>query len=137
MRNGSRRAARAVILTVMGVLMYSPSPSPKTNARSQTFTHVAQGAGTQASRTLPEASYRSAVAYIDPETLPTQFNLFQPKEPIVVDAHSAYPSVWNLPGESFSPVTYVTGSLINQLEHSSSGIVRLPPGDYSIPVRLY
>jgi hypothetical protein len=66
-----------------------------------------------------------------------KFNPLALKEPIVVDPGKAYPTVLSLPGAPFTPVSYATGSIIAQLAHSSDGIVRLPPGDYSIPVRLY
>jgi hypothetical protein len=64
-----------------------------------------------------------------------QLNLFGPKEPIAVNPAKAYPSVAFVPG--FRPISYPANSLVDQLAHSLNGIVRLPPGDYSIPVRLY
>jgi hypothetical protein len=64
-------------------------------------------------------------------------NPFARNEPIVVDPNSVYPTVPSPPGQPFHPVSYNTNFIIDQLAHSSNGIVRLPPGDYSIPVRLY
>jgi hypothetical protein len=66
-----------------------------------------------------------------------KFNPIAPKEPVVADTNRAFPRVPTLPGPSFAPVSYGTDPLIAQLAQSSSGIVRLPPGDYSIPVRFY
>jgi hypothetical protein len=66
-----------------------------------------------------------------------RFNPLVPKEPMVADPNSAYPRVPSPPGGPFSPVSYGTDSLVAQLAHSSDGIIRLPPGDYSIPVRFY
>jgi len=66
-----------------------------------------------------------------------KFNPLAPKEPVVADTNRAFPRVPTLPGPSFAPVSYGTDPLIAQLAQSSSGIVRLPPGDYSIPVRFY
>ncbi len=60
-----------------------------------------------------------------------------PKEPVVGDPNRAFPRVPSLPGAPFRPIAYGNDSLIAQLAHSSDGIVRLPPGDYSIPVRFY
>lgn len=68
---------------------------------------------------------------------PGKFNPFAPKEPMVADPNKAYPRVQSPPGAPFRPVSYSADSLIAQLAHSSDGIVRLPPGDYSIPVRFY
>jgi hypothetical protein len=58
-------------------------------------------------------------------------------EPIVVNSAHAYPTVPSPPGSLFQPVSSPTNSIMDQLAHSSNGIVRLPPGDYSISVRLY
>jgi hypothetical protein len=66
-----------------------------------------------------------------------KFNPVAPKEPMVADPNKAYPRVPSPPGGAFSPISYGTDSLIAQLAHSSDGIVRLPPGDYSIPIRFY
>ena len=66
-----------------------------------------------------------------------KFNLPAPKEPMVADPNHAFRREPSLPGAPFMPVSYGTDSLIAQLAHSSDGIVRLPPGDYSIPVRFY
>ena len=66
-----------------------------------------------------------------------QLNPFQGREPIVVNPNRAYHSVLSLPGSAFHPINYPANTLVDQLAHSSNGIVRLPPGDYSIPVRLY
>lgn len=66
-----------------------------------------------------------------------KFNPIAPKEPIVADTNRAFARVPTLPGPPFAPVSYGTDPLIAQLAQSSSGIVRLPPGDYSIPVRFY
>jgi hypothetical protein len=57
-------------------------------------------------------------------------------EPIVIDPSKAYPTVETLPGSPFQPVSSATTSLIQQLAHSSNGVVQLPPGDYSIPIRI-
>ena len=59
------------------------------------------------------------------------------EEPVIVDPSRAYATVATPPGSVFRPVSLTANSLIEQLAHSSDGIVRLPPGDYSIPVRLY
>lgn len=64
-------------------------------------------------------------------------NPFTPSEPIVVNYAHAYPTVPTPPGSAFFPVAYNLNSILDQLAHSSTGVVRLPPGDYSIPVRLY
>ncbi len=48
-----------------------------------------------------------------------------------------FPTVPSPPGLERRAVAYVTTSLVEQLAHSSNGLVRLAPGDYSIPVRLY
>ena len=69
--------------------------------------------------------------------LRAKFNPFAAKEPMVADPNRAYPRVASLPGSPFTPVSYSTYSITAQLAHSSDGIVRLPPGDYSIPVRFY
>ena len=66
-----------------------------------------------------------------------KFNPLAPKEPIVADTNRAFPRVPTLPGPPFVPVYFGTDPLIVQLAQSSSGVVRLPPGDYSIPVRFY
>lgn len=66
-----------------------------------------------------------------------KFNPLSPKEPIIVDPNRAYPTTLSLPGPLFAPAAYSTDSMVAQLAHSSDGIVRLPPGDYSIPVHLY
>ncbi len=58
-------------------------------------------------------------------------------EPVIVDPSKAYPTVQELPGSPFRQVSYGTSSIIEQLAHSSNGVVQLPPGDYSIPIRLY
>ena len=58
-------------------------------------------------------------------------------EPIKIDQSRAYATVDSPPGSAFRPGAPVTDSLIQQLANSSDGIVRLPPGDYAIPVRLY
>ena len=55
-------------------------------------------------------------------------------QPIVPGA--AYPTVLSLPGSPFHPVSYTTVNMVEQLAHSSTGTVKLPPGDYSIPIRL-
>ena len=64
-------------------------------------------------------------------------NPFFLREPIEVNAANAYPTVASLPISPFAPMAYNTESVIEQLSNSSTGIVRLPPGDYSITVRLY
>jgi hypothetical protein len=64
-------------------------------------------------------------------------NPLAPTEPIVVDTDRAYPTTVSPPGSPFVPVSYDTSSIINQLAHSSTGIVQLAPGDYSVPVRIY
>lgn len=64
-------------------------------------------------------------------------NPFSRNEPIVVNPNSLYPTVAAPPGRPFQPVSYSSNSIVGQLAHSSDGIVRLPPGDYSIPVRMY
>lgn len=64
-------------------------------------------------------------------------NPFAPREPMVANPNMAFPRVSSLPGPPLSPASYAPNSLISQLAHSSNGIVRLPPGDYSIPVRFY
>jgi len=66
-----------------------------------------------------------------------KLNPFSPKEPMVADPNRAFPRVPSLPGLPFKPVFYDANSIIAQLAHSSDGIVRLTPGDYSIPVRFY
>ena len=66
-----------------------------------------------------------------------KFNPIAPKEPMVADPNRAFPRVLTLPGPVFTPVSYDTDPLIAQLAQSAGGIVRLPPGDYSIPVRFY
>jgi hypothetical protein len=71
------------------------------------------------------------------QVLGGQLNPFAVKEPMITDPNKAYPRVSTLPGSSFSPVSYSGNTIIAQLAHSSDGIVRLPPGDYSIPVRFY
>lgn len=67
----------------------------------------------------------------------SRLNPFATKEPMVADPNRTYPRVSSLPGLPFKPVSYDANSIIAQLAHSSDGIVRLPPGDYSIPVRFY
>jgi len=59
------------------------------------------------------------------------------KDPIITDPSRAYPVVYDVPGAAFRPVRAGGTSVIEQLAHSSDGVVRLEPGDYSIPVRLY
>jgi len=137
MRKASQTPLGVLLVTVLGALLCSPSTFLKVEARTQLLAQVAQLSGAVAVPMLLDPAYRTAVAHGDSGASATQLNLFQPKEPIVVDARSAYPSVWNLPGEEFRPISNAAASLIGQLEHSSDGIVRLPPGDYSIPVRLY
>jgi hypothetical protein len=66
-----------------------------------------------------------------------RFNLIVPKEPMVADPNHAFRREPSLPGAPFMPASYGADSLITELAHSSDGIVRLPPGDYSIPVRFY
>ncbi len=63
--------------------------------------------------------------------------ILAPREPIVIDPQSVYPMVPTPPGPPFSGVSYGTSSIIGQLAHSSDGVVRLPPGDYTILVRMY
>lgn len=58
-------------------------------------------------------------------------------EPIVIDPDRAYPTVQTPPGSPFHAASYASNAVIAQLAHSSDGIVRLPPGDYSIPILLY
>ncbi len=67
----------------------------------------------------------------------SKLNPFTAKEPMIADPNRAYPRVASLPGAPFKAVSYPGSSIIAQLAHSSDGIVRLPPGDYSIPVRFY
>jgi hypothetical protein len=64
-------------------------------------------------------------------------NPFSRNEPIVVNPNSLYPTIAAPPGQPFHPVAYNTNSIVDQLAHSSDGTVRLPPGDYAIPVRMY
>lgn len=64
-------------------------------------------------------------------------SIFATNEPIKVDPHSIYQTIPAPPGQPFQAVSYETNSIIEQLAHSSDGIIRLPPGDYSIPVRMY
>lgn len=64
-------------------------------------------------------------------------SIFAPNEPIKVDPNSTYQTVPAPPGSPFRAVSCGTDSIITQLAHSSDGIVRLPPGDYTIPVRMY
>ena len=59
------------------------------------------------------------------------------KDPIITDPSRAYPVVYDPPGAAFRPVRAGGTSVIEQLAHSSDGVVRLEPGDYSIAVRLY
>jgi hypothetical protein len=66
-----------------------------------------------------------------------KFNPLAPKEPMVADPNHAFPRQPSLPGTPFRPVSYGGDPLIAQLAHSPDGIVRLPPGDYSIPIRFY
>jgi hypothetical protein len=70
-------------------------------------------------------------------SLATGRNPFAPDEPIAVNPNNSFPTVSAPPGPPFRAASYGTNSIIEQLAHSSDGIVRLPPGDYSIPVRLY
>jgi hypothetical protein len=58
-------------------------------------------------------------------------------EPIVIDPSKAYPTVDVLPGSQFQPASSISTSLIQQLARSSNGVVQLPPGDYSIPIRIF
>ena len=55
-------------------------------------------------------------------------------EPIIPGP--AYPTVLSLPGSPFHRASYTTANIVEQLAHSSTGVVKLPPGDYSIPIRL-
>lgn len=64
-------------------------------------------------------------------------SILAPNEPVKVDPSSIYRTVPAPPGAPFPAVTCGTDSIIAQLAHSSDGIVRLPPGDYTIPVRMY
>lgn len=57
--------------------------------------------------------------------------------PIITDPSRAYPAVYDLPGAAFRPNRTSGNSVTEQLAHSSDGVVRLQPGDYSIPARLY
>jgi len=66
-----------------------------------------------------------------------KFNPLAPKEPMVADPNHAFHRYPSLPGAPFMPVSFGAESLIAQLAHSSDGVVRLPPGDYSIPIRFY
>jgi hypothetical protein len=59
------------------------------------------------------------------------------QDPIITDPNRAYPVVYDLPGAAFHPVSAGGASVLEQLSHSDNGIVRLAPGDYSIPVMLY
>jgi hypothetical protein len=56
---------------------------------------------------------------------------------MVADPNHAFTRRPSLPGPPFRPVSYGADLLIAQLARSSDGVVRLPPGDYSIPVRFY
>ena len=58
-------------------------------------------------------------------------------EPIEIDPDRAYPTVETPPGSPFHAASYASNTIIAQLAHSSDGTVRLPPGDYSIPILLY
>jgi hypothetical protein len=67
----------------------------------------------------------------------SKLNPLASKEPMVADPNRAYARVGSLPGLPFKPASYDANSITAQLAHSSDGVVRLSPGDYSIPVRFY
>ncbi|GAC1508421.1 MAG: hypothetical protein NVS1B14_12810 [Vulcanimicrobiaceae bacterium] len=60
-------------------------------------------------------------------------------QPVQLDWSTTYPSQQNLPGAGWHPASHgATMSRINSaLAHSTNGVVNLPPGDYSIPIRVY
>lgn len=63
--------------------------------------------------------------------------------PIRLDPVELYPTVDDLPGAPFklsgdeNAQKKTVASVIDQLKHSTSGVVTLAPGDYAIVVRLY
>lgn len=62
------------------------------------------------------------------------------KAPVILDWNSVYPTTQTLPGGPFSPAANqdrFRASLERQLAHTTTGIVNLPPGDYSLAVRVY
>jgi hypothetical protein len=87
--------------------------------------------------TVIASALLAALQMLQAQTGGSKLNPFAAKEPMVADPNRAFPRVSSLPGLSFKPVTYDATSIIVQLAHSSDGVVRLPPGDYSIPVRFY
>jgi len=63
--------------------------------------------------------------------------------PIILDWTALYPTVDNLAGKSFaatpgtSQQDQLRSSIQGQLAHSTTGIVKLAPGDYAVQMRVY
>ena len=61
-------------------------------------------------------------------------------QPIVLDWSAVFPNSPTLPGAPFNPTGDTAAfrtSLEGQLAHSSTGVVNLQPGDYSVQFRVY
>jgi len=136
MRKASRIMTRILVLYGLGALVCAASASLKTETGTPTIFEVAERASEGPDRILPDAAL-TAVVKGDSSTSFAQLNWLSGNEPIRVDPNRAYPTVVDPPGNAFQPVSYPFTSITSQLAHSSSGIVQLSPGDYSIPVRLY
>lgn len=64
------------------------------------------------------------------------------QDPVQLDWAATYTPMSAPPGRAFHPASgaraqAVLSGIVGQLAHSPSGYVRLMPGDYSIPVRVY
>lgn len=104
---------------------------------------IATGAAVPASAQfrLPALPHASAQRLVMDAASKRMAQYMAAQEPVALDWGAVYPTSLQLPGAPFHADAVrnrvALSSIVNQLAKSSDGVVRLAPGDYDIPVRVY